>query len=154
MCCCSRICSWLICICAMTHSHMCRDSFPCVPWLIHMCAVTHSHVCRDSFPCVPWLVVGSIHGFQGAALYVAAQEYALWFMRMCAVSHPSVFVTHSHCFRWYEWASRGSAIYCCSRIWAMTPSSVCCASFICVLLHCLGGVDGLHGVSLYVAAPE
>ena len=28
-------------MCAMTHSHVCHDSFTCVPWLIHMCAMTH-----------------------------------------------------------------------------------------------------------------
>ena len=43
-------------MCAMTHSHVCHDSFTCVPWLIHMCTMTHSYVCHDSFTCVPWLI--------------------------------------------------------------------------------------------------
>jgi len=26
--------------CAMTHSHVCHDSFTCVPWLIHTCVIS------------------------------------------------------------------------------------------------------------------
>ena len=36
-------------MCAMTHWHVCHDSFTCFPWLIQMCAMTHSDVCHDSF---------------------------------------------------------------------------------------------------------
>jgi len=43
-------------VCAMTRSHVCHDSFTCVPWLLHMCAMTPSHVWHDSFTCVTWLV--------------------------------------------------------------------------------------------------
>jgi len=57
--------SWLIHMCAMTHSHVCHDSFTLPfwmpysyvwPWLTRRCAMTHSHVCHDSFTCVPWLI--------------------------------------------------------------------------------------------------
>jgi len=30
-----------------THSHMCHDSWTCVPWRIHVCAVTHSYLCSS-----------------------------------------------------------------------------------------------------------
>jgi len=52
----SHYASWLIRMCAMTHSYVCHDSFICVPWFIHMCAMTHSYVCHDSFICVPWFI--------------------------------------------------------------------------------------------------
>ena len=42
--------TWLIHTFAMTHLHVCHDSFTCVPWLIYMCAMTHLHVCHDSYP--------------------------------------------------------------------------------------------------------
>ena len=29
----------------MTRSHVCHDSFTCVPWLIHMCVMTHAARC-------------------------------------------------------------------------------------------------------------
>jgi len=60
-----RSVTWLIHVCAMTHScHVCamtrscrhldarhkmRPRFACVTWLIHECAMTHSCVCHDSF---------------------------------------------------------------------------------------------------------
>jgi len=57
----SSICvSWLIHIRAMIHfSHphianaLWHDACICVPWLILMCDMTPSHVCHDSFSCVP-----------------------------------------------------------------------------------------------------
>ena len=52
----SFICvTWLIQMCAMTHSYVWHDSFICVTWLIHMCDMTHSYVWHDSFICVTWL---------------------------------------------------------------------------------------------------
>jgi len=48
--------TWLIHMCAMTHSHTLHDAFSCVPWLIHMDVMTHSYRCCDSFICVPWLI--------------------------------------------------------------------------------------------------
>jgi len=44
--------TWLIHMCAMTHSYVWHDSFICVTWLIHMCDMTHSYVWRDVFICV------------------------------------------------------------------------------------------------------
>jgi len=81
----SFICmTWLIYMCAMTHSHVwmthrlcdsCRRLY--VPWLIYMCAMTHSHVWMthrlcDSRRrlCVPWLIL------------------------MCAMTHSHVWMTH------------------------------------------------------------
>jgi len=40
--------TWLIHMCAVTHSHMWHDLFICVPWLIEMWDMTHSHVRLDS----------------------------------------------------------------------------------------------------------
>jgi len=61
---CQTRCMTYSCVCAVTHSHVCCDSFSCVPWFIHMCAVTRSHVCRDSFTCVPWLA--GVKGISGS----------------------------------------------------------------------------------------
>ena len=36
--------TWLIPMCAMTHSYVCHDSFLCVTRLIPMCAITHTYV--------------------------------------------------------------------------------------------------------------
>jgi len=41
--------TWLIHMCAVTHSHVWHDLFMCVPWLIDMGDTTHSHVRHDSF---------------------------------------------------------------------------------------------------------
>ena len=49
----SIICvTWLIHICAMTHSYAWHDSFIC----LHVCDMTHSYVCHDSFICAPWFI--------------------------------------------------------------------------------------------------
>jgi len=58
----SRV-TWLIHMCAMTHSYVWHDSFICVTWPIHMCDMTHSYVWHDWFVCVRTLayVTGFIH---------------------------------------------------------------------------------------------
>ena len=63
----SFICvTWLIHICAMTHSCMWHGSFVYVTWLIHMCNLTrwfaarliHSWlaILKNDMMCVPWLI--------------------------------------------------------------------------------------------------
>ena len=53
---CKTAWTWLIHLCAMTHSYVCLDLFICVPCLIHMCAMPHSYVCHASLIHLTWLI--------------------------------------------------------------------------------------------------
>ena len=62
-------CTWLICMCNMTHSYVWHSLFICVTWLILTCDTTQSFVClmmcdlthgcvwHDSLMCVTWLTL-------------------------------------------------------------------------------------------------
>ena len=41
--------TWLICMCHVTHPHVCQDS-------LMIYDITHSYVGHDSFICVPWII--------------------------------------------------------------------------------------------------
>jgi len=126
--------TWLVHVCAMTHSYMCamthsyvcHESFICVLWLVHMCATTHSCACyhaphklplpawHDSFICVTWLHSCVWHDsficVPGLFAWAAA-SCVTWLIHMCPMTHS----------------------YMC----ALTHSDVCHESIICVpwLIH-------------------
>jgi len=87
---------WLILMFDVTHSHVCHDSFICVPWLICICVmwlilkldVTRAYVWRDSFICVTWLVymcdMTHSHASTGSCIRVR------WLDRICDVTHSYV----------------------------------------------------------------
>jgi len=104
-------------------SHMCRDSFVCVPWRIHMCAMTQSHVYYDPVICVPWLswMCAMTHSLELDHRHIAKRWrckatyciiYVLWLIRMCAVTHS--YVCHD----------RGICVPRLSYMCAVTHSSV------------------------------
>jgi len=81
-----------------------------VPWLIHMCAMTHSHVCHDSFTCVPWLM-WRIHRWQThfSSAYLSAPCKNVWYdsftsvpwlIHMCAMTHSHVCHDSFTCVPW------------------------------------------------------
>jgi len=72
-------------------------SFICVTWLIHMCATTHSHVCHDSFICVTWL----IHMFYMTQSLVWLDPlYVTWLIHMCDMTHSYVWHDSFICVTW------------------------------------------------------
>jgi len=96
--------TWLIRMCAMTHSYVRHQSFICVPWLIHMCDMTHAHA--------TWLVRtvrGLLHMFvyfirmcydalicDMTHSYVRHDSFicAPWLIHMCAVTHWLIHTVH------------------------------------------------------------
>jgi len=68
---------WRILLYTMTHSHLCHDSFLCVPWLIlsvEWQCMRDPHTWHDTFLCVPWLIL------------LCAMTYSLcvpWLIPMC-----------------------------------------------------------------------
>jgi len=61
----------------MTHSHVCHDSFVCVPKLMHMCAMTYSYAMLPvGIRCI--LTTGDIH--------------------MCAMTYSSIPAHKNHVF--------------------------------------------------------
>jgi len=81
-----------LCVCAMGHSYVWRDSFICVTWLIRRCDVTHSYVWRDSFLCVTWLICVSgttrPHAWQDSFTCVTHLAFVTWLINMRDITHP------------------------------------------------------------------
>jgi len=66
----------------MTYSYVCHDPFICVTWLIHMCAMTHSYAWH-----VKWQVHGYDinHLFVSHTLSI----YVTWLIHVCDMTHDS-----------------------------------------------------------------
>jgi len=78
--------TWLIHMCAVTHSCVCPDEFICVPRLVHTCAVTRLYVWHDS--CGMNVSQGDVsHGDM-------SHELCMWVWYEC--------VTRWYQSRWYE----------------------------------------------------
>jgi len=90
--------TWLIRMCAMTHSYVRHDSFVCVPWRIHTCDMTHSYVWHDSFICATWL----IHMCDMNHSYVFCNSFICvpWLIHMCSVTRSYVCHDSFVCVTW------------------------------------------------------
>jgi len=106
----SFICvTWLIDVCAMTHSYVCHDSFRCFTWprckwwlalllssnktqLIKICDMTHSYVWHDSFICGQWLIRMSvmIHPYVSPVIKHNVWRFVTWLIHMCDMTHLHV----------------------------------------------------------------
>jgi len=97
-----HVCEWLIHMCAMTHSHVWRDSFICVTFicvrcLIHICDMTHLYVWHVSFICVTWLIYILLAHIQNAIQKKRAVPFA---MRNGTHTHTHTRThTHRHALR-------------------------------------------------------
>jgi len=80
--------AWLIQMCDTTHSHVWHDTFICETWRIHMCEGTHPCVWHDSFVCVPWLILtcATTHSHVRHDSFICAT----WLIHMCAMTHSYV----------------------------------------------------------------
>ena len=112
-------CTRLICVCVVTHSCVCRDSFMCVSWLIHvcvrehatwvcvswlirMCVLTHLYVCPVSVIRVAWRVTLFTHVCISPRLECRLSDTAntegankLWRMHICAITPHLQYTIHS-----------------------------------------------------------
>jgi len=109
----SFICvTWLMYVCAMTHSYMWHDSFTCVTWLIHACDLPHSYVWHDYsyvwhdwFICVTWLTYMWHKSFICVSWRILMRDMTplhVWhdsFTRVIWLIHTCD-MTHSH--RWHD----------------------------------------------------
>jgi len=116
--------TWLLSICDMSHSYVCRVSCICVMGLIHTCDVTHSYVWCDSFICVMWLrsfpnvcIISDLCLTWLFSICDMAHSYECRDSHMCDVTHSDVWrdssifvtwlihmcdVTHSHICVWLK----------------------------------------------------
>jgi len=116
------------CMCAMTHSYMCQDSFICVPWLIpmcamiiSMCAMTYSYIRHDSFLCEYAHMLAWVHWDTiGCCKYHDSFIYVPWLILMCTMTHSYVCCT---VFTFVPWLI---------SMFAMTCAYVRHDSFLCV----------------------
>jgi len=65
-----------------------QDSFMCATWLLHVCAMTHSCVWHDAFTRGTWLirVCDMTHSNVRSDLFM----YAKWLMHICKMTHSHV----------------------------------------------------------------
>jgi len=78
------------------YSHVCHDSFMCVPWLIHVCAMTHSCVCHLN----PWFpnwrgsgygvaTIGMLNKIIGLFCRIASLLYGSFAKETCNFKEPT-----------------------------------------------------------------
>ena len=117
-------------VCAMTHSHVCHDSFICVPWLIYMCAMTRSCVFSAWLTGEIALASGlpqltSLHTCDMTHTCVCHDSFicVTWLTHMCATTHSQEWQTH-----WQEWKPRSCVpwlVHTVTRVY-----TVCLGSYI------------------------
>jgi len=116
----------------MTHYTVAVTILTCVPWLVDMFAMTHAHVCHDSWMRVSWRITVQLRA-QGNARPFATIHWHLcydslirgiWLIDVCVMSHSYWSVCH-------ESSMCGTCVPWLIDMWDMTQWCVCHESFIC-----------------------
>jgi len=123
-----------------------HDSFICVTWLIHMCGVTFSDVCRDSFTCVAWTFAWQV--VTPIDMCDMTHSCVTWLIHLCDVTHTYVCRDPFMCNMAHSYVCRDPSICVTWRIQMcdMTHSHVWYNSCICVtwLNHVWHMCDVIH----------
>jgi len=90
--------TWLIQLCAMTHSHVYHIFQSCVTWFIQLCAMTLSHVCHIFQSCVTWLI--QLCAMTHLHVCHIFQSRVTWLIQMCAMTHSHVCHIFQSCVTW------------------------------------------------------
>ena len=77
--------TWLVYTSAMTHPHICHDSFIHVTWLIDTRAVPHWHIGLDLFIHAPWLI--DMCAMTHSYTYHDSFIYVPWLIHTCVTTH-------------------------------------------------------------------
>ena len=71
----------------MTHSHVCHDSFTCVPWLIHMALHTHTFIYIYIFVYM-WFVLCM---YMYMNMYMYTKVWVMWFV-LCMHMYTNMYM--------------------------------------------------------------
>jgi len=94
------LCLAHVCICAITHSNVHRDSLVCVPWLVHVCTVFAFYLCLTN---KSWHTYGRVmsHIWSSHSTYTYWVGTVLEFYRCLShVSHGTHTIESRCTFEW------------------------------------------------------